>query len=454
MTAALGLLPRLNPASNSNSSNRDGREGEDARLWKRVRTLETNLGYSNLALDDLPLGPDLGAKHLLWRTNDDRSHHGHGQHRKRRVPRSGPTVKSQGPAAQKRAFEEENNKSVPSLSPLPYGEKSTPFAQPQQPFPQRTAVLHRTRPFDRLPAPAKKGDEHKNVQAGSPRSMAGAVAVVRGSLASFWGDGRFLPPCPDDSQRSPSGPTANGTEPELGQSSHLSVQHSMQTPFVPGGISSDASPDSVRSATTTNTTTISSARVEAATESANADDHEEGNFNVNKADASTRRTEFFTAAAAGSSTNCYSYDNSSVGHQQDFHPAMERREPVNSEVVGGVNEKTGGSNRPRKLRVRVPAVGPPGQKLRTIRAVYCRSLVSPNNPLTSNTVVARVKKGLQSGCEKRPKVLLVGSGTFNPVHKLHIRRFYLARNFLEAHKGVSVGSVCFSSTGVYVYEQD
>ncbi|CAM9163597.1 unnamed protein product, partial [Laminaria digitata] len=29
-------------------------------------------------------------------------------------------------------------------------------------------------------------------------------------------------------------------------------------------------------------------------------------------------------------------------------------------------------------------------------------------------------------------------GTFNPVHKLHIRRFYLARNFLEAHKGMRV----------------
>lgn len=81
---------------------------------------------------------------------------------------------------------------------------------------------------------------------------------------------------------------------------------------------------------------------------------------------------------------------------------------------------------------------PSGKKLRTSRAGRCRSLVSPNNKVFSSTVVARVKLGLQNGDDKkRPKVLIVGSGTFNPIHKVHIRRFHLARNFLQVQKGVS-----------------
>lgn len=81
---------------------------------------------------------------------------------------------------------------------------------------------------------------------------------------------------------------------------------------------------------------------------------------------------------------------------------------------------------------------PSGKKLRTSRAGRCRSLISPNNKVFSSTVVARVKLGFQNGDdEKRPKVLIVGSGTFNPIHKVHIRRFHLARNFLQVQKGVS-----------------
>lgn len=430
MVAALrSLPPHLNRA-------REGREGEDARLWKRVRTLETNLGYSNLALDDLPSRPELGARQSLWRGDDCESHHGHSQHRKRRVPGSGLPAKSFPPRAstQKRVFEEENKKGAPSLSPLPFGEKSTPFAQPPHPFAQQTVASHRNRLLDRLPAPSKQGDGRENIKAEPAGSMAAAVVVARGSLARFGGDGGILLPCPNASQRSPSRATTKGAEPEVDQSSPHSRHHSMLAYFAPAGVSND-NPSSVRSASDTLSST-SAARVEAAT-SANADDRQDFNVNFNNVDVSTLREEFFTASAVDSGTNCcYSYDNSSVG-QQDFYHDVEGRETVNNEVVVGVDGKARGSNKPRRLRVRVPAVVLPGQKLRTIRAGYGRSLVSPNNPLTSNTVVARVKQGLQSGCEKRPKVLLVGSGTFNPVHKLHIRRFYLARNFLEARKGVS-----------------
>lgn len=434
MVAALGPLPPhyLNRA-------RDGREGEDARLWKRVRTLETNLGYSNLALDDLPFRPDVGTRQPLWHTDDCESHHGHSQRRKRRVPGLGlPAQSFTTKAPAQKRVSDENKKGVPSLSPLPFGGKSTPFAQPPQPFAQQTVDLHRHRPRDRLPAPSKEGDGRENIQAGPTGGVPATVVVARGSLACFGGDGGILPPCLliDASQRLSSGATAKGAEPEVNQSSPNSRHHSVLASFVPAAVS-NANPSSVRSASYTLGSTIAT-RVEATT-SATADDRQDGNFNFNDVDVSNRRKEFFTGSAVDSTTNCYCpYDNTSVGQEQHFYHDGEGRETVNSKVVVRADEKARGIDNPRRLRVRVPAIVLPGQKLRTIRAGYCRSLVSPNNPLTSNTVVARVKQGLQSGCEKRPKVLLVGSGTFNPVHKLHIRRFYLARNFLETRKGVSV----------------
>lgn len=85
--------------------------------------------------------------------------------------------------------------------------------------------------------------------------------------------------------------------------------------------------------------------------------------------------------------------------------------------------------------VDVPA---PRHKPRVMHSGSSRSLLSPINPLSSSAVVERVKKGLHTGGGTRPKVLLVGSGTFNPVHKLHIRRFFLARKFLEGDMGVSL----------------
>lgn len=81
---------------------------------------------------------------------------------------------------------------------------------------------------------------------------------------------------------------------------------------------------------------------------------------------------------------------------------------------------------------------PPRKKLRSVRAGRFRSLVSPNSNVFSSKVVAQVQQGLQDeDDEERPKVLIVGSGTFNPIHKIHIRKFYLARNFLQVQKGVS-----------------
>ena len=40
--------------------------------------------------------------------------------------------------------------------------------------------------------------------------------------------------------------------------------------------------------------------------------------------------------------------------------------------------------------------------------------------------------------QPREKIILVSSASFNPIHKLHIRRFYLAKKFLEAHAFVTV----------------
>eukprot|EP00520_Triparma_pacifica_P009530 CAMPEP_0118667534 /NCGR_PEP_ID=MMETSP0785-20121206/19842_1 /TAXON_ID=91992 /ORGANISM="Bolidomonas pacifica, Strain CCMP 1866" /LENGTH=747 /DNA_ID=CAMNT_0006562003 /DNA_START=90 /DNA_END=2333 /DNA_ORIENTATION=+ len=39
---------------------------------------------------------------------------------------------------------------------------------------------------------------------------------------------------------------------------------------------------------------------------------------------------------------------------------------------------------------------------------------------------------------KREKVILVGSGCYNPLHRLHLRMFYLARSFLEGHSHFEV----------------
>mmetsp|Transcript_35353 Transcript_35353/g.46677 ORF Transcript_35353/g.46677 Transcript_35353/m.46677 type:complete len:299 (-) Transcript_35353:233-1129(-) len=42
----------------------------------------------------------------------------------------------------------------------------------------------------------------------------------------------------------------------------------------------------------------------------------------------------------------------------------------------------------------------------------------------------------------RPKLLIVGSGAYNPIHKLHLRMFYVARRFLEERtEGEVVGGV-------------
>jgi len=55
--------------------------------------------------------------------------------------------------------------------------------------------------------------------------------------------------------------------------------------------------------------------------------------------------------------------------------------------------------------------------------------------------------GLNSG---REKVILVGSGCYNPLHRLHLRMFYLARSFLEGHSHFEVlggiVSLCHQTT--------
>ncbi|CAM9123895.1 unnamed protein product, partial [Choristocarpus tenellus] len=65
--------------------------------------------------------------------------------------------------------------------------------------------------------------------------------------------------------------------------------------------------------------------------------------------------------------------------------------------------------------------------------------MSFQNSTKGSQALPKLKQGLdRSNAEVRPKALLVGSGTFNPVHKLHLRRFYLARHFLEEHVGMKV----------------
>lgn len=336
----------------------DGRRNEDERLWKRVRTLESSLGYSNLAFEGCPNGlPAEGATNPLLQAEHFEPLR---QHRKRRLPIVGLPSRVLGSALQ---AEFVNSRSVPALSPPPEEQSLLPWTQPANS--SRTAMMHQNLP--RLP-----GLSHEAESSLDPEASGGIDEIA--TLG-----GRMLPePCEDPAysrEECEGGQLLKGQDPgEVLSPRHLRDLRrserciSGQVLTLPGPESSDA-----------------------------------GRVDSNAGACALRCAGLPAADAA--STN-----------------------------FGAVSETMGNESR-RLVAKSIPS----RQKLRTVRAGRCRSLVSPNNPFTSNKVVARVKQGLKNGTdEKRPKVLIVGSGTFNPVHKIHIRRFYLARKFLETHKGVSV----------------
>ncbi|CAM9568739.1 unnamed protein product, partial [Scytosiphon promiscuus] len=318
----------------------DGRRREDARLRKRVRTLESRLGYSNLAFEGLQNNRlEEEANNPLWQNEHFEPP---GDHRKRRLSRV------PGSALQ---IEVANSRSVPALSPRPAGQSPLMWTQPVN---HRDVEARRSLP--RLAGPSQKAEISRDFEMPGEKIE---IATLGGCM---------LPePCDERGQL-------------------LEIQD-------PKAV---LSPRHLRNSRRSESCFPGQALTLNGPEHSDAD---RVNFNQ-----------------GANQVRC-------KGLQE------EAASPV---PFGAVSEKVG--NESRKL------VGKRLQKrLRTVRAGRCRSLVSPNNPFTSNMVVARVKQGLNDGIdENRPKVLIVGSGTFNPVHKIHIRRFYLARKFLETHKGMRV----------------
>ena len=57
----------------------------------------------------------------------------------------------------------------------------------------------------------------------------------------------------------------------------------------------------------------------------------------------------------------------------------------------------------------------------------------PFQTLIHKVLVKIATRLRELGSSNRQKVILVGSGMYNPLHRLHLRMFYLARQFLEGH---------------------
>lgn len=348
-------LPHLSPV-----------EPSPDRLWKRVRHIESNLGYSNLAFEGFPSRHNNahGARNRQWQADifDPPSHH-----RKRRMPRVGVSSRVQGSAPQRDLL---NSRSVPALS-LPSEEQSTP------PWTQ----------------PISQHD------------------VGRGSLPRL-----PEPPQEPEINRALEGPQENGLAGNFGGAETVGERRHSET--IRSSLSTDIGP---------------------------------GGALLSPGRQSDPNGEFPVKTQALAGRDCADDDEVDLGGRVRT-PPREVEEVAEGAVGPAFNAKAGDApsdlnitpkgGKGEQRRSFVVRTLPSGKKLRAVRTGRCRSLVSPNNKVFSSTVVARVKQGLQNGDdEKRPKVLIVGSGTFNPIHKIHIRRFYLARNFLQVQKGVS---------GVYV----
>lgn len=332
-----------------------GKDEENTRLRKRVRTLETNLGYSNLTAKVSSNGPVVDRN--FW---DDDADDFSRVHRKRRLPGGGPETYPYSPL--RRGYTK--NRSIPVLS---------------------GTLLSSEGPVRGTTSSAKLAESCENSQLRTPLMRIGNIRASE-RLSD--------PTCPD----------VTGGQPmheSMKDCWRLDVDHVLR-----------CAEESARGGTSLHTRCMKDTSTELYGVTAL-----EGVYDGGVQSNPDLRVSHKTSVKTG-------YDGSSSKLNTEMKNGLKRKKDT-VEVASG--------QEPGLAMVGSTSSRP---KLRALRSGSCRSLLSPKNPLTSNTVVARVKQDLQNGDEKRPKVLLVGSGTFNPVHKLHIRRFYLARHFLEARHGV------------------
>lgn len=333
-----------------------------------MRTLESSLGYSNLAFqgDRSKFSQDEhGAVNPKLPTNGfDSANH----HRKRRLPSVGRSPSVQG-STPPREFGV--SRSVPAL--LPSEEQSTPLWE-------QPAAIWGHGNLPRLPETRPEAQNNRSLKGPQESSMVENTG--------------------SDVLRKPSTDSPLSWKEELiGQPSRGFPQHVEQTVLSPA------------------------------------------------CSSKSHQSRFFSPLQASVPSGPECGDNRDVDSNGDVGMTpcvvLEAAEGTSSKSFGALSEDLPDKFENRDSRRLVVKSLPSGKKLRTVRAGRCRSLVSPNNPFTSNAVVARVKQGFKNGeDETRSKVLIVGSGTFNPVHKIHIRRFYLARNYLEMQKGASVRDMC------------
>ncbi|CAM9855223.1 unnamed protein product [Pylaiella littoralis] len=347
-------LPHLNPVELECGT-------EDARLWKRVRTLESSLGYSNLAIEGFLSRQSLQRERSRhWQAN---SFDPCTRYRKRRIPTAGPsTAHGSSPP-----IDLLNNKSTPALSLPPEEPSAPPWKQLAS---QCTATGHRSLP--RLPGSPKETESNRALE----RSRENSTTAKLGPEKNM--DGQRLMTIRQSQHIGVDSPR-NRTLPERLSKAHRHMSYLVQDQPLVG-------PDGVH-----------------------------GREADSEWDVSTRAYDVSDAVEGVAGVALIAQEAGEV--------------PSDSQTDEQPQE-------PRSFNVRTL---PSARKLRTARTGRCRSLVSPNNKVFSSTVVAQVKLGLQDGDGgKRPKVLIVGSGTFNPIHKVHIRRFHLARNFLQVQKGMRV----------------
>lgn len=379
----MNVLPHLNPVGGGHD------DGEGTRLWKRVRRLETDLGYSNLALGVLPNRRMLGAMGAFWLTTDNND--SPSRHRKRRLPGVYSSARLDVSAPQR---EPGSRGRIPALEP-PSEQQSMPWTQPVG----QLSVASGNPP--RLMVPPKD-----YIAGPADTKLQGKMISTR-PLMKVYGDDKSPPYLDGVSCLPPSGT----------QKAEL------------GGLAISGSPHPAQGSKTGGLSVAGLA-------------HPHQNSGCPAVEFKAATAPYFGNDAAPKSgpgapqRELSATKPTARSNAQDVPLNVETRAAQISRCV---------REGPGSLASRTTSVenSPSRQKLRAVRGGSCRSLLSPQNPLISNTVVARVKQGLQNGGEKRPKVLLVGSGTFNPVHKLHIRRFYLARTFLEGDKGVSASTHAF-----------
>lgn len=369
-------LPKIR--HQANSADDEAEQESTTRQWKRVKRLENDLGFSNLVRDLLPKNHTRGCGQVL---SPGLSHDSSRHRRKRRLS-----------AIRSLASIED---STPLRSP---GEQSIPWTQP---IGQKCTL--------------GRGN----------LSHAGTVAHD---------------PCSDVERPS------QATVGEVGVTRVVSAQH-FRIDRRADGMAAHPSFPAVQKWTTPN---YGSAAFGVECPSHTTDLPDDGE-NCTSADCEYQRVEAPSARQVGDGGRQSQEKTGLADPYRDTTGSCEEApdEPVVDEPLlcrvlrstgkgqlDGECDTPGSSESTNKSPVVV--VGASSKpKLRVVRAGTSRSLLlSPKNPLSSSVIVAKVKEGLRKGGELRPKVLLVGSGTFNPVHKLHIRRFHLARAFLEADLGV------------------